>query len=637
MPSNNQFGIDINATLNTKNVPKQLQDLNAQLTKSTSTKIQIPVVVNPKTGLTALKNFVKEVNTYKDQLNNTFKEIKITDPTTGLIKSDKITQVTDSIKTLTTETHKWTNSKGEIQNWTTSIDSAGQTIQTRTKQYINDTNELVTETSKWGRNAQGQWAQLSDTIKTTTDIIKESTTSTNSVVGQIDDLGKSYQGLITTTEKVGSNGEYLKTVVSQYTNEMGQAVVKTEQFNKVGQQVATTMRKIGDAKKGSVETGKATLIDASGNKTITQYADGVATLRTEVNQYKTALGGLVTVTSTYNAQTNELISKNREVTTNLQEQTKELEKEKQLKQQLTTTTREHEQIIQREGESYKAVVKTIQEETHDMGTLTTTITTYKNKLGETVVETQKLDSNSKAVAQTTRTITKELDNAGNNANKASNGVKNLGDSAERANYGVRNLGWSLSDAFSRLANFYLASLPLRALQNGISNAVETVKEFDSAITEMGKVTDYSGETLQKYTKDLGELGKEVARTRTEMTEAATGWLKAGYSEEDAAKLAKYSSLLQNTADEELSAAEATSILVSQLKAYHMEADEAIKVTDIINAVSAQQAVSSYDISQGLTVASASMATFGNSIEQATALLTAGTTIFQGRSSQVARG
>ena len=60
------------------------------------------------------------------------------------------------------------------------------------------------------------------------------------------------------------------------------------------------------------------------------------------------------------------------------------------------------------------------------------------------------------------------------------------------------------------------------------------------------------------------------------TTAATGWLKAGYSEEDAAKLAKYSALLQNTADEELSAADATSILVSQLKAYHMEADEAIK-------------------------------------------------------------
>lgn len=593
MPSN-QFGIDINAILNTKNVPKQLQDLNAQL-KSTSTKIQIPVVVNPKTGLTALKNFVKEVNTYKDQLNNTFKEIKITDPTTGLVKSDKITQVTDSIKTLTTETHKWTNSKGEIQNWTTSIDNAGQTIQTRTKQYINDTNELVTETSKWGRNAQGQWAQLSDTIKTTTDIIKESTTSTSSVVGQIDDLGKSYQGLITTTEKVGSNGEYLKTVVSQYTNEMGQAVVKTEQFNKVGQQVATTMRKIGDAKKGSVETGKTTLIDASGNKTITQYADGVATLRTEVNQYKTALGGLVTVTSTYNAQTNELISKNREVTTNLQEQTKELEKEKQLKQQLTTTTREHEQIIQREGESYKAVVKTIQEETHDMGTLTTTITTYKNKLGETVVETQKLDSNGKAVAQTTKTITKELDNAGNNANKASNGVKNLGDSAERANYGVRNLGWSLSDAFSRLANFYLASLPIRALQNGISNAVETVKEFDSALIEFRKVSDLAGESLTRYVAKLAEMGEITGSTMQAMVEASTEFRKSGFTDEDSAKLAVVAEKYRNIADEEISAGESASFIIAQMKAFNVEADQAEHIIDSVNEVANNFSVSSADL------------------------------------------
>ena len=231
------------------------------------------------------------------------------------------------------------------------------------------------------------------------------------------------------------------------------------------------------------------------------------------------------------------------------------------------------------------------------------------------------------------TITKVSDAT----NKASKANQNLSNSASQANKQMAGLGWTLSDAFKRLANFYLASLPLKALQSAITNATEVVKDFDAAITEMGKVSDYSGDKLQKYTKDLADLGAEVARTQTEMTEAATGWLKAGYSEEDAALLSKYSALLQNTADEEISAADATSILVSQLKAYHMETEEAIKVTDIINAVSAQQAVSSADISQGLTVASAAMATFGNSIEETTALLTAGTTIFQGRSSQVARG
>ena len=241
------------------------------------------------------------------------------------------------------------------------------------------------------------------------------------------------------------------------------------------------------------------------------------------------------------------------------------------------------------------------------------------------------------LAPTINTISEATNKVTSATNQASNANKNLGNSASQANKQMQGLGWTLSDAFKRLANFYLASLPLKAFQSAITNATEVVKNFDAAITEMGKVSDYSGEKLRRYTQDLADLGTEVARTTTEMTEAATGWLKAGYSEEDAALLSKYSALLQNTADEELSAADATSILVSQLKAYHMEAEEAIKVTDIINAVSAQQAVSSYDISQGLTVASAAMSTFGNSIEETTALLTAGTTIFQGRSTQVARG
>ena len=279
---------------------------------------------------------------------------------------------------------------------------------------------------------------------------------------------------------------------------------------------------------------------------------------------------------------------------------------------LTTVTKT---LVDTAGNEQK-IIETTKEWTDASGKLNTEITT--------------LNGNNEQIAPT---ITKVSDAT----NKASNANKNLSTSASQVNKQMQGLGWTLTDAFKRLANFYLASLPLKAFQTAISNATETIKDFDSAITEMGKVSEYSGDKLQKYTQDLADLGTEVARTQTEMTEAATGWLKAGYSEEDAALLSKYSALLQNTADEELSAADATSILVSQLKAYHMEAEEAIKVTDIINAVSAQQAVSSYDISQGLTVASAAMSTFGNSIEETTALLTAGTTIFQGRSTQVARG
>lgn len=265
----------------------------------------------------------------------------------------------------------------------------------------------------------------------------------------------------------------------------------------------------------------------------------------------------------------------------------------------TSVTRVIKTTEDTEGKT-KQVVKSTYEWVDAYGRLNTSVTT--------------LDENGNQLAPTITTVSNDIREMGNEAETASNKLNILN--------GIINL---------------LKREAIQMLYRAITEAINVVKDFDAAITEMGKVTDYSGEKLRNYTKTLGDLGKEVARTRTEMTEAATGWLKAGYSEEDAALLSKYSALLQNTADEELSASEATSILVSQLKAYHMEVDDAIKVTDIINKVSAEQAVSSYDISQGLTVASAAMGTFGNSIEETTALLTAGTTVFQGRSTQVARG
>lgn len=650
MANTNQFTINLGANLVTDDVPKQIQKLNAQLVNSTNTKIKIPVGVDPN-GEKQFDNLIKQVNTYKDSYGNLYKQVlkfkelqqtladgsKVGTGNFQLISdpNDSLTKVTSKINNLTTEINKWTDSKGNINTWTTAVDDAGRRITTRVKESINDLGEITTETSKWGQKTvevngkiKSVYGQIGDATKTTKQLVQEMTTTTTSQVGQINDLGKSYQGLITTTEKVGTNGEYLKTVISEYTDATGRAVKVTEQFNKAGNKVATTMRKVSDIPKNNTTT--STFIKANGTKIVTEYANGMAVLKTVTKEYTNALGALIKETSVYDEQTHKLISTHKEELNNQKERLDKIAQEQQYRQQLTTITRENEQVIQRAGVSYKAIVKTIREQTHDYGLLTTTITTYKNALGETVVETQKVDANGKHVAQSTRTITKELDNASNSAKRYAQSVKSVNNSSQ-------TLGSALSRAFSRLTNYYVAMLPIRAFQKSITETVSTIKNFDAAITEMGKVTDYNGDKLKKYTRDLADLGTEVARTQTEMTEAATGWLKAGYSEEDAALLSKYSALLQNTADEELSAAEATSILVSQLKAYHMEANEAIKITDIINKVSANQAVSSYDISQGLTMASAAMATFGNNIEQTTALLTAGTTIFQGRSKQVARG
>lgn len=268
---------------------------------------------------------------------------------------------------------------------------------------------------------------------------------------------------------------------------------------------------------------------------------------------------------------------------------------------------------------------------------TTKIKEYTDAQGYAVKETQQFNAVGEQVGETVKQMTRDLTKEESEVKKDTEAKKENSKATKEMSNSNKNLGQSFADIVAKVSKFYLATLPIQTMQRTISEAVETVKEFDKAITEMGKVSDYSGEKLKQYTRDLAEMGAETGRTLTEITDSTTGWLKAGYNEEDASRLAKYSALLQNTADEQLSGAEATEILVSQLKAYNMSADEAIKVTDILNAVSAQQAVSSGDIAKGLTQASASLATFGNDIYETTALLTAGTTIFQGKSSQVARG
>lgn len=122
-----------------------------------------------------------------------------------------------------------------------------------------------------------------------------------------------------------------------------------------------------------------------------------------------------------------------------------------------------------------------------------------------------------------------------------------------------------------------------------------------------------------------------------MTEAATEFKKGGYSDEDAATLAKVASLYQNVADEELSASDASSVLISQMKAFNIQAQDSTHIIDAINEVSNNFAVSSSDIGGGLTAAGAALNTYGNSFEETIGLVTAGTEIFHGKSQQVARG
>lgn len=122
-----------------------------------------------------------------------------------------------------------------------------------------------------------------------------------------------------------------------------------------------------------------------------------------------------------------------------------------------------------------------------------------------------------------------------------------------------------------------------------------------------------------------------------MVEAATTFRKSGFNDQDAATLAKVAAQYQNVADTAVSAEDAASSIVSQIRAFGEDVDFATHVIDAYNEVANNFSVGTNDLSQAMEIASAGMATYGNEFEQIIGLVTAGTEIMTGRSSQVARG
>ncbi len=69
-----------------------------------------------------------------------------------------------------------------------------------------------------------------------------------------------------------------------------------------------------------------------------------------------------------------------------------------------------------------------------------------------------------------------------------------------------------------------------------------------------------------------------------MVDATTSFKKSGYSEEDSAELARIASLYQNIADEQITAGDSANFIISQMKAFNIEAGDAEEIINKVNEV-----------------------------------------------------
>lgn len=472
------FKVDVQAIVNVNEQSLQQVSQKIQTTlKSSTQKIKIDA-----DG----KEVIEVVNTLTDKFKNLYKQVQhFSKDGKTLLKDFGVERITQNVKDLSVEFTKFGDKNGDIVKIKESVDSAGQTIITKTRestQAIGGFLQQTQQVTNYVKDANGNLNKMGDTVTKISNIVAQVTTTTTKHKAVIQDAGKDYNALITVTDKVYSNGERLKIITTQYTNELGQLVEEIKKVDAQGNQVGTTVRNITETTdKFTKNTEKLTTVLANGTKIIEETnADGQK-LITTITETDNGMGKLTRTTTVYNDTLKKTVSTDKEVI----DKTAEYQ---QLQKEVVTTTTKEEKYVDDLGKRYKALVETKTQVLANGKQLQTQTITYTDELGRTVTVVKQLDENGRPVANTIRNISSEMQKG-------------------------TSIGQRFTDIIVKVSKFYLATLPIRTFQKAITDAIQTVKDFDAAITEMAKVADHSGESLKQYANDLAELGQDVARTR----------------------------------------------------------------------------------------------------------------------------
>lgn len=180
--------------------------------------------------------------------------------------------------------------------------------------------------------------------------------------------------------------------------------------------------------------------------------------------------------------------------------------------------------------------------------------------------------------------------------------------------------------FKQIGQFVGVYGAIQKTVDTVGELVVNVREVDSAMTNLYKVTDETSAKYASFQKDSGKAAKDLGRTMSSYIDQTATWAKLGNTLSDSAELAKTSSIYANVG--EVDDETAVSDIITAMKAFNIQAKDSIQIVDQLNILGNKYATSSKDIGEGLKNSASVMALAGNSIQETEAMITGGAEITQ---------
>lgn len=196
--------------------------------------------------------------------------------------------------------------------------------------------------------------------------------------------------------------------------------------------------------------------------------------------------------------------------------------------------------------------------------------------------------------------------------EAGRGGKSMLDTIkEKAWYGVANT----------LGTYFGVNDFIRYGKEGIN----IVRQLDTALTEMRKVSNESVQSLKRYQDTTFDTADTVGTIAKQIQNSTADWMRLGESMDTAAKSAKDANILLNVSEFE-GIDEATDSLVSMSQAYK-DLDK-MDIIDVLNNIGNNYSISTDGLATALKDSASALVTANNDLNEAVSLTTAGNAITQ---------
>lgn len=179
-----------------------------------------------------------------------------------------------------------------------------------------------------------------------------------------------------------------------------------------------------------------------------------------------------------------------------------------------------------------------------------------------------------------------------------------------------------------IATYLISITSFQSVWQEIRQGITYIKEIDSALTELKKVTDETDETYEKFLDTASKVGSEIGSTIADFTDATADFARLGYSISEATKLAEAASIYKNVGDGIDSVSQATESIISTMKAFGIEADNSMAIVDKFNEVGNNFAISSTGIGEALQRSASALYESGNTLDESIGLITAANSVIQ---------